>query len=129
MSVLNRLREKNIQIPSGFEQKIREAKQFAASYSKEISDKDVREVFKIADFWKPCLQDMSEYNKLVLYCIIKLYRIQCICLNSNASSKAYIGKVCEVKKDSDLLKRSLTTTLSISGRAVVRGCTHPTNYL
>lgn len=87
---------------------------------KALSDGDIKEVMKIASFWKNCFLDEDEaYLKLVMGLIRSMVRIHCCVVNTNPATNAYVGKYGEINPDSRPFRESfvVTTSLTLRGKA------------
>lgn len=107
----------DIKVPDNFEEIIHK---WNDEENKCISCSDLREIIKIADFWKPCFVDQEEaYNKMVLGMIRSMIRIHCTVLNTNPATNAYVGRFGEINPESKPFRENfvVTTTLSLRGEA------------
>lgn len=120
-AIMQKLKEAGISVPEDFMEQVQIAKRYEKE--RDLRERDVEQVIKIADFWKPALKHEEDYSKLAVYLVYKMYKIHCCALTTMPECKYTISDLFEVNEDCPLIQsgRPITTILSIGGNATVKG--------
>ena len=77
-----------------------------------LTENDLIQALIIAKFWKRVLKRESDYDKLVMHIVYRLYKIHCVAITTSAACNYYIGNLVEVKDSASLFKDIVTTAMS-----------------
>lgn len=112
--VMQRLIKEGVNVPNDFCQI---AAENMVNGRVSLTEKDIVEAFRIANFWKKAMKDPTEYSKLMMKIIMNLYRIHCVALSTHKDTKAYIGNTISVDESLPMFEDDVTTVMSLRGNA------------
>lgn len=108
--VAKQLVQLEINVPDDFTQRVIEN-----GYIGPISSSDVKEIMKIARFWKPYITEDS-YDDFVIWMVMRIFKIHAFAINSNPNSGFFIGNHAK-RNDAPIMRELVTTVLSTGGKA------------
>lgn len=109
-----RLRQKGFYVPESFERKVE--KNLSEGGKNYIYASDIENGLKLTGFWKPYAKNTETYTQLVLTVFEKLFKNQCMVVNSNVSSDFFIGNYMELN-EKPMFEEIVTTVMHCSGKA------------
>lgn len=110
-----RLNNEGIKLPEDFCERAESERSFYGQ--RLLSNKDISEAIKLADFWKNFLISESDYDGLIAHILYRLYKIHCVALTTSPECSYYIGNIVEVKRNAYVFNDVVTTAMTCGEEA------------
>ncbi|MBR0350341.1 MAG: hypothetical protein IJH76_00695 [Clostridia bacterium] len=107
------MEEYNLRVPDDFEARAKKNGNVTP-----ITDRDVGEIWKIANFWRPAIKE-EFFDEFMISLVAKFFYLRSVAINNNPICGYYIGKLVQLKEGVEgklpFLKEELVTTAMSSG--------------